>query len=630
MPVVLSLVTRDAAQEIFENADIDSYDVSPELADDQLTPVAERISVSVSATISKASWAALEAVLRRFGNRMSAVSVYDPAAPAFPMVYLTSTECSDGGPFVKTTATEIVGTTLMMIRADITAHRPFCQTRPILAHTWKQSMAVDEAGRLTRTLEGNIRAFGNAPGQTITPAPKPLTFAALPSYSGIADLFRNALMPDVPGPGWRRTSQSFAYDPANLALQYVVTDKQFMHDLPNFVRVGDMDFTYERTAEQAGIANLSFSCELETDNNAFLQATGGWGTGNRQLVQAAVKLSKARINAAYANTIITRMRVTERGLLSGQSIRFELDAQVFPSLNSTSGIATIAPLAYMIGQKFTVARTQPTTVSAFGQPTKTVVNQNDVFNWHIMQPLWTQQMINGMESCGSQPAGNVPVAAFIQYPTDINNSGDITVTVADVVLDTAALNSEFQGKFSSDQYQPPQGDNYITVVSHNVAHTKAGYSSGLVRLSTMYTTGADLVFQTQKPQAIVRERVEVARANVAPAKVFRPLPTGAYVMDEDWNVSFGKFDAQGQRMFIGTYERTYCMIDNGDNGRGFATQVNATFGNIRAWGAPNQTLLPTVASIATTASQETNASVFAGSISADQKYNTGAAQTFIT
>ena len=152
----------------------------------------------------------------------------------------------------------------------------------------------------------------------------------------------------------------------------------------------------------------------------------------------------------------------------------------------------------------------------------------------------------------------------------------------------------------------------------------------MVRLSPMYTTGADLVFQTQKPTVMVKERIEVARANIAPNKVFRPLPVGAFVVDEDWNVSYGKFDAQGQRMFIGTYERTYGLYDNGTSGRGFVTQTTL-LGNVRAWGAPHQTLLPTIAKVATSASQATTSSVFApASISVDEKYNTGSTETFLT
>ena len=628
MSATLSLVSVDVATQNLANADLESYDASVVLADDQMTPVAERITAVISCVLDKASWVELEAFLKQFANRMLSVVLYDNNNPSISLVNLLRTECSDGSPFVKVSAQEVMGSTLMLTRVEVTAERPVCSTRPILSHVWKQSMSVDEVGKLTRTIEGQIRAFRYAPGTNYAIAPNPLSFAAMTGYAGIADLFRAALLPGVPAKAWRRISQSFVYDPTNTALQYTVTDKQFMHDVPDFVRVGDMDFTYERSAETAGIANCYFTCDLEADQNAV--RGGAWGTGNRTLVEAAVKLSKTRINAAYSNVIITRMRVTEKGLLSGQSIRFELDAQMFPS-QTAAAAGTIAPLAYMIGQQFTVVRSSgDNTVYPYGQASRVTVSGSDVFAWHYMQPHWVSDMINGMENCGTTPSGNMPYALLYYEQGDISNTGTIQVVVGDTSF-TNDMNEVFDGKYSADLYQPPADDEeYATIVAHNVSLTNAGYKSGMVRLSPMYTTGADLVFQTQKPTVMVKERIEVARANIAPNKVFRPLPVGAFVVDEDWNVSYGKFDAQGQRMFIGTYERTYGLYDNGTSGRGFVTQTTL-LGNVRAWGAPHQTLLPTIAKVATSASQATTSSVFApASISVDEKYNTGSTETFLT
>jgi hypothetical protein len=630
MSANITLLAVDASTQTLYNADLETYNVSVVLADDQQTPMATKLAAVITCTLDKNGWTQFQQFLNQYGNRMQSVSMVHTGNPSDALVYLSRNECSDGGPYVQATAQEVMGTTLMLARIDVTAERPLCQDRPILSHVWRQSMQVEENGRLTRTIEGQLKAFRYAPGTTLAIAPPNLPFANVNSYAGIADLFRQAILGNVPDQGWRRISQAFVYDPSETTLQYTVTDKQFMHDLPNYVRVGDMEFTYERSAETAGVANCFFSCDLETDNNA--RRIGPWGTGNRTLVEAAVALSKTRINAAFSNVLITRMRVTERGLLSGQAIRFELDAQMFPSLSGGgAGANSVAPLAFMIGQQFTIARTQSRTMDAYGQATRSVSGTSEIYNWHVMQPHWVQEMFNGMEKCGEVPSGNLPYAVLWTDDIDLNNSGSISVTVGTTEVDNE-MNTAFEGKFATNVFQEPaDDDDYSTIVAHNVSMTNAAYESGVVRLSPMYTTGSDVVFQTQKPAVRVKERIEVARANQAPNKVFRPLPTGAFVLNEDWNVSFGKFDAQGQRMFVGTYERTYQVWDQGDTGRGFVTQATTAAGNVRAWGAPNQTVLPTIAKIATTASQGLTTPTFGtAGVTTAERYSTGPAETFVT
>lgn len=625
MGVQLELTTRDSANYVLHNADMESYDSTPVLAEDGMTPAAARLNAVVTATMTLSDWSGLQTFLNRAGNRMSRVYMYEQHNSGITLVDFTDSTTSDGGPYVKATATEVIGTTFMLVRLDIHQEEPWCITRPLLSHVWRQSMSMSQTGHMSRTVDGAIRAYMPFDGvQGIA------TVASWTNKVGHADLFRYLVWADVPGEGWRRTSASFAYDPTNTILTYQYVDEQNHKDLPNWVRAGDMEFSYERSAEQAGVANCSFSCELE--GNLWVTYGGVGGTGNRVLVDAAVKLSKTRINANFGNVIVTRLRITERTILKGPSIRFELDATVFPA--STSGTsAAIVPLAYMIGKPFTITRTQNRMVNPYGE--KTVVTGGNpptsVGRYISMVPHWLSAALSGMENCAQNPPPSPGMAAVVKLEQDLTDSGDITVTYGVEDNGTSAMNTEFNGKYASAQFQEQNsGDNYVQVVAHNISVTNAGYKSGIVRLSPMYTTGADLVFQTQKPLATVRERIEVAKANVAPGKVLRPLPTGAFVMSEDWNVTFGKFDAQGNRVFVGTFERTYALIDDGNAGRGFATQETGSFGNVRAWGAPSSTLVPTIAKVATSASQDLAASVFAGSMTADEKYATGATETFVT
>jgi hypothetical protein len=107
----------------------------------------------------------------------------------------------------------------------------------------------------------------------------------------------------------------------------------------------------------------------------------------------------------------------------------------------------------------------------------------------------------------------------------------------------------------------------------------------------MYPSGQDLVFQTRKPRVLLTEHVEVVRMNQAPSKIMRELPANCVVKSEDWRVAFGKYDAQGQRVFTGVFERTMELYDPG--GTPVVGFYNNTIGGVtfRNWVAPNSTII---------------------------------------
>lgn len=595
------------------NVNIDAHSSEVVFAEDNMTPIGSRLSISGTALMSEETWTILRSKIQVNSSRMASVSMTYPSSIS-KLVDLTAGDSNIGGPFAKISATQVVGSSIALVRFEINDQQSLRQCNsPVVAHTWVQKMSLDAAGRVTRSINGALRIARSSTANDTEPA----VFNNWASTSPVADLFRRAILPDVPGEGWRRDAQEFAYDQNSTALLYSITDKQYAYDLPDGVRVGDMDFTFERRAEDAGIGHCSFSCSLEGDLS-LKNITGT--TGNRRLVEAAVQLSKTRINASYSTCIITRMRVTESNILSGFSIRLEVDADVF----SDDGSGAMVPLAFMIGQSFTISRSTSRTLDAYGP----LVVVDEVPTAYAMLPHYITNLLNGMTCAG---VGDYMPTATLTTITGANSYGSVSVTVTSSSEGTAATNAPFEGAFSASNYQfPVEPNTFSGIIAHQVAITRADYDSGICRLSPMYTDTTDYVFQTRKPSVIITEEAEAARNNNAPGKIFRPLPTGAYLLNDNANVSFGKYDAQGQRLFTGVYQRKYALYDaGGTTTNGFYTQTAPSGAALRAWAPPNETLLPTLSYTGTTASQSTGSDVFANATDAEAQYPVPA-EDFVT
>jgi hypothetical protein len=185
----------------------------------------------------------------------------------------------------------------------------------------------------------------------------------------------------------------------------------------------------------------------------------------------------------------------------------------------------------------------------------------------------------------------------------------------------ALMNTDLGGRFETTQEQPTaDGDGYARMVMNSSSFTVSRYDSGLVKMSPMYVDASELVFQTRKPVVEVRERTETARMNQAPPKSMRPMPVDSYVVGEDWRVSFGKFDAQGNRNMSGVFERELAMYDDGTSSGGYTTETIGGI-SIRKWNAPNAYVMPTLSPVATTASQQTAGSVFANPSDTKQAFS---------
>jgi hypothetical protein len=594
------------SERTIKNVNIESYNCEPVLAEDNMTPVGARYQISGTAILDAEDWADIDASLSGNSTRLEYAKMPNPSVPSSLLIDLSRQESDIGGPFIKITATQVVGSAVALVRFDISDQRSLCANQPVVSHVWTQTMAVDQVGRLTRTINGQMRV--SRASQTTS-----VELAATNSWNTRrpwADLYRAAILPALPAYGWRRESQQFAYDITSTVLTYQVIDKQYLHDLPDGVRVGDMEFSYERTAQDAGIGTCQVVVELEGDQDLNGRANG---FGNRYLVKAAVELSKARINASYRSILVTRMRVTERQILSGFSIRFELEAQTFPA--SASASAALVPLAFMVGQYFTVQRSTSRTISPYGSFVPFIIGDDVTNVSYYMLPHWLEDAtsdtkLNGMNCDGKTV--DMPVADIVTL-TKANTYGDVTVIVTANAEGVPEMNQPFDGRYESSSVQTANNsDGYTQVVAHTVSLANVNARSNISRLSVMYTQGADVVIQTRKPEVRVRERLEICQANKAPARVMRPMPSGAILMHEDWNVTFGKFDAQGQRMFTGVYEREVMMYDAGgaQSANGFYAITSGPLVSARGWKAPNDAVVAPLSPLGTDASQVTTASIF--------------------
>jgi hypothetical protein len=610
MPSTLTITLNVGNSVTFNAVNVDAYNCDPVFAEGTQIVTEQKRTVRGTAIIDtgQTNYASFMAALTGGSGRVSSAIV-----TVNGQVLLNAGADVRGWPIAKIETTEISGTQTAFMRFEIENHVAFNGSQTVTAHRWTQRMSLDAAGKTTRTVNGTLHINRATSGNNLTVA------ASNTNWTGRApwvDLFRNAIIPPVPGPGWRRESQEFATDELGTMLTYSFVDKWNTHDLPDGVRVGDMECAYERNLDSAAMATVQFSCDLEGDQG--LKAITGT-TGNRKLVQAAVQLAKTRIDLTYQRTIITRMRVVEKNLLSGYAIRFELDAQVIPKASDAS--ANLLSLAYMVGNEFTITRTETREASAYGP----IMPVSGVDKQYGMVPYFINNIIDSMSNVG----GTMPRASLFDI-ANANTFGTISIAVISNAQGVSLMNTDIGGAFNLAQTQPAEVNGATTMVPHTHGHTKTTVDPGIVRLSPMYVDQPDLIIQTRKPCAVITEFTEVARMNQAPARYQRPLPAQAVLLSEDWRVSHGKYDAQGNRMFSGIYERAYAVYDTGSSTTvGFATFTSPSGAQMRRWGTPNNGLLPPVSLTTTANSDSPNSTTLAAAADARQQYVVTTA-TFVT
>jgi hypothetical protein len=415
-------------------------------------------------------------------------------------------------------------------------------------------------------------------------------------------LFRRAILPIAPGVGnWRRESQTYAYNEAGNSLIYEITDSQARTALPDAAFAGSAEFTYERNANMLSWGQLRFSCDLEGAVNGDV----------RSLIWAAVVLAQSRI--IFARCKIMRIVVTEQDMLKKAKIRFEMDALSPAIAADVAGVSSYAvPLAQIVGKSFAVGRLCPALPDPYGP-----------YNGVAGVPHW----VANETSAKTQTTQTIAIASCIAVINEYCPPGTPTISIEVPTTEFAAINAVINvGAFSTDQPLAEfNGSGQATSVEQSKTTTNVSTETRMHRLQTLYTEGADFVFQTGKASVTLEETTVVSRVNVPPVRTFRPIPAGFVVINDDWKVNHGNVDPAGQRTFIGVYTRTLRSYDGG----GATSFGYSTVSGRRQWWPSGQS--PSVAAplaLGYDAQNQVDASSVLSLGSNAQAYQVGTAQDY--
>lgn len=586
---------------------VSSYDQKPAFSEDGFTMLRYEVTLQGTALVSDgaSTFTDLATKMTNMVGTVDRMALYviDPTGTKT----LIEVNYPDAmrGPYVSINVTEISGARACIVSFTVNASvslsgqsGQITPTYPVIANRWTTRTSLDANGIITRTVMGTLTVDLAATGTGNTIAADG-TVASINNKYPWADLFRKAILPSVPATGvWRRESQTFAYNEAGNSLIYELVDSQARTNLPDGAFVGNAEFTYERNRQNLAMASLRFSCDLE-----------GPADGNsKTLIYAAILLSQTRI--PFAKAIVNRISVTEQEMLKKSKIRLEVDAMAPAANQDTPGLQVASvPLVELIGHNFTVTRTCPYYADPYGgnsdysyfAPPHWDGNDANAKPEGIEATLPVAQMISA--AIVAPCAGSTPTVTILANPTNFTAANNI---VDQGVYTTPLAELDSSGKAAS--------------VERQMTFTSVTIDTNMHRLQTLYTQGADFVFQTGKAAIVLEETTHIKRFNKPPERSYRPMPTGFVVLSDDWNVNHGDIDPSGNRVYTGIWKRRLMSFDAG----GATYQGYYTNAGLRQWwqssvAAPYTLGFPYN-------DQQANLNVFA--VSAPQAYPTGAAQNF--
>lgn len=539
--------TFDSTTYTLPYANISAYEHKPVYAEDGYTLNRYEVHVAGSALISDGTntYTDLAAKFQKGTGRVDNVFVSVTTPEGTENLLNISHPDTMRGPLMSITVTEISGRRACIVNFTISAALALdgnSQTPtpyPILSHRWTSRFALDAGGHITRTVSGVLVVDLAATGTTATAATSGSS-GAVSGKAPYADLFRRAILPIAPGVGnWRRESQTYAYNEAGNSLIYEITDSQARTALPDAAFAGSAEFTYERNANMLAWGQLRFSCDLEGAVNGDV----------RSLIWAAVVLAQSRI--IFARCKIMRIVVTEQDMLKKAKIRFEMDALSPAIATDVAGVAAFAvPLAQIVGKYFSVGRACPALPDPYSP-----------YNGVAGVPHW----VSNETSAKTQTTQTIAVASCIAVINEYCSPGTPTISIEVPATEFDTINDVIQaGPFKTAQALAQfNDDGQATSVEQSKTTTNVSTQTRMHRLQTLYTEGADFVFQTGKASVTLEETTVVSRVNIPPVRTFRPIPAGFMVIHDDWKVNHGNVDPAGQRTFIGVYTRTLRSYDGG-------------------------------------------------------------------
>jgi hypothetical protein len=532
------------------------------------------------------------------------------------------------GPYLKIDATQIVGTNAVVIRFTMEWTQSRFTTEPILNFYVRSTFSVDETGATTIRKSGSLEVsqaafqYGQYPAlpdgridyptdnagspnsvKRLSP-PNPL----LPSPAG--DAWRNDIVLDkvpefnepyshpdyfrmwVAGnlyPGFRRISQEYAVDESGRRLIFDVMDKEFHRGLPAPARVGNCQFTFERSIDDQNqaLGIKHFIASVKGDRNVTAGA----------LLALCIRLSQNRID--YANDLVVKARVTEENMLTENAITFEVAAKA-TSL-----------------QTFTPGATSGSTTGG----SSSLVPQGGYLLRNILSPITIPSSGGGVQRFDFVPA-QMPfeygTSGIIRYVTDPYGRDDIPRDPASTqvigreyqledgsyygttyffpnsvfdILDENQDESQLDPRFRYrriDKLGVPIGPNAGDVAaasdsnkteteknadSNDIANAfdskqYSNYSvrTGIVDCPPVSGNAPTKVFQLCAPRVMKNDVVQAAAKNRAPKRPFDELPSSqpALVGSFDINVSSGTPDINGNRVLTSVMTRDSRLLPPSD------------------------------------------------------------------
>ena len=526
------------------------------------------------------------------------------------------------GPYLKIMGTQIVGTNAIIVKFSLDWTQSRNESSPLQSLYTKATFSIDETGATTIRKVGSVEvaipigsdnSYPKLPSGSVF---SPLDSAGAPNSQSsgnpllpplAGDAWRNDVVLDrgpnkvppflhadflrtwVAGnmyPGFRRVAQEYAIDESGRRLIFDVIDKEFHRGLPAPAKVGNCQFTFERSIDDKNqaIGIKHFIASVKGDRNVTI--------GN--LLTLCIRLSENRID--YANDLIVKVRVTEENMLTENAVSFEVAAkatslQTFTpgttSGNQSGGSSTLVPPSGFLLRNILSPIIIPG--SGSGQPQR--------FDFVPAQMPY-EYGVSGILRYVTNPFDNRQDANAYDGSTlqlSLPDTEDYTVTyyfpnsVFDIIdgQDAAELDPRFRyrvlrpvqvpsGPNSGDmeaasvkaktQEEKDAASKAIASAYESKHYTSYSVRTGIVDCPPVSGSAETKVFQLSAPRVMKNDTIEAAAKNRAPERPFNDEPGNqpSLVGSFDINVSSGAPDINGNRVLTSVMTRDARLLPPAD------------------------------------------------------------------
>jgi hypothetical protein len=503
------------------------------------------------------------------------------------------------GPFFKANITQITGTNAIFVNFTIEFAKSSDSLNNIRSLLCLASFSIDEMGLTTIRKTGSIQLPSSAsfiPGN-LKIAPTPVDTVGSPDHATFAnrypggdgrrndviidflksnnitgdqpDYFRRLISGNLER-GFRRIRQEYAVDESRTRLLFDITDKEFARGLPAPARVGDCQYSFERSlGENNAIGIKHFLASVKGDRNVTAGA----------LLTLCIRLSQNRID--YKNDLIVKVRVSENNMLTENSITYEVAAKATSSQAYTAGSngdqgGTAVPIDNSLLLSNILAPLSITQGTSNGQP-------QEFRFFPSSQP----------DAYGSATVVRVVPGAYdhqnvtsnLNLPTTLRlgEENPVIYQFPNGVFDTAltdGLDDGINRYIKKGTAAVPTGPNMADVRKAgpqdpaNPSPTNPAYVSkggqrievrtGMIVVPSLCLHGGAAVFQMGGPTAVVTDYLDGSRKNDPPKRMLTDKPLTSAISSYGIAVSSGMPDANGNRVLNAAHDRVAIVYPPSD------------------------------------------------------------------